>query len=173
MTDPKPITVEYVAPADYDGAAAPQPYTIVGSAPEGGGGAVESVNGQTGVVELRLADLASSDGGVSADRDEVLALSLVDDLDAPDMMTQISATGVTVTSQDNGVTAVSPGQVQIHAPGSANTGALTPPEAAGTFTVALPSASGTLALASEVTALQSTIDALELRVADLEAAATP
>lgn len=50
MADPKPIAVTYIAPEDYAGPA-PQPFAIVGEEP-GGGGAVASVNGQTGTVVL-------------------------------------------------------------------------------------------------------------------------
>lgn len=49
--DPKPITVEYVSPEEYDGAQDPQPFVVVGEAP-GGDAPVTSVNGATGAVVL-------------------------------------------------------------------------------------------------------------------------
>lgn len=55
----KPITVEYIDPADYVGVA-PQPFVIVGTEPAGGGGgggAVNSVAGRTGTVTLVKADV--------------------------------------------------------------------------------------------------------------------
>ncbi|MGO2150888.1 MAG: hypothetical protein ACTH32_06760 [Microbacterium gubbeenense] len=33
---PRPITLTYTAPEDYTGSTAPQAYTVVGAAPEGG-----------------------------------------------------------------------------------------------------------------------------------------
>lgn len=61
MADPKPITIEYIDPANYDGAHDPQPYAIIGNAP--GGGGVTSVNAQTGVVVLDAGDVGARPAG--------------------------------------------------------------------------------------------------------------
>lgn len=53
--NPKPITLTQVDEGDYSGPA-PQPLVIVGDAP-GGGGAVDSVNGQVGEVVLDAEDI--------------------------------------------------------------------------------------------------------------------
>ena len=50
MTDPKPISVEYVDPSNYSGPA-PQPFTIVGAPVESGPIAVSDVAGLQGIIE--------------------------------------------------------------------------------------------------------------------------
>lgn len=64
MTDPKPISVEYVDPSDYSGPA-PQPFAIVGTPAESGPIAVSDVTGLQGILddfEQRIAGLESAAG---------------------------------------------------------------------------------------------------------------
>ena len=48
---PKPITVEYVAPEDYEGIGDPQPFVVVGEAPSGGESGPIAISGVTGLQD--------------------------------------------------------------------------------------------------------------------------
>lgn len=63
MTSPKPISLTRIDAEDYTGQQEPQEFVVIGSMPGGGGaggGAVDSVNGETGDVVLTAADLGAA-----------------------------------------------------------------------------------------------------------------
>ncbi|WP_217181725.1 hypothetical protein [Streptomyces sp. AC495_CC817] len=58
MTSPKPVSLTQIAADQYSGQD-PQPLVVVGPIPGGGAGAVDSVNGKTGVVVLGASDVGA------------------------------------------------------------------------------------------------------------------
>lgn len=120
------------------------PRNPVISAAGGGGGAVDSVNGETGAVSLSLDDIVS----VSGVTDGVIGVA--DDLDATNLSVLVQPGDVTArnVSADK-TTSVVPGEVYLKS--GANRAKVQAPTSGGeNTTLTLPGANGTLALVSQI-----------------------
>ena len=111
----------------------------------GGGGAVTSVNGETGAVVLTLDEIVGSTSAVEAG-----TVSFTDNLASPTSAVTVSPTDVVVQQvSSNKVTTVGAGSVYLT--NSGNTARLDAPTTGGANTVlALPGTNGTLALTSQI-----------------------
>lgn len=117
---------------------------VVSATGGGGAGAVSSVNGKTGVVELDLEDVVGDQAIVTG------VIGIADNADAPTQATIVQPSDVTVRDFNTGnATSVSPGEVYFTK--GANRGAIQAPSSGGTATVlTIPPTSGTIALAADV-----------------------
>lgn len=145
-------TLKYVAPTVPEGELtfAPEPVVIYGvPSGGGGGGSVDSVNGQTGTVTLDLQDIVG-DAGVTTG-----AIGVANSLASPSQTVVVQSTDITVQNTTTSrSTSVSPGDIYVSAGG--NRARLTAPVSGGTaIVVTLPSTTGTVALVSDVEALST------------------
>lgn len=150
-------TLKYVAPTipEADLSLAPEPVVIYGvpTGGGGGGGDVASVNGQTGTVVLKLDDVVAAGGAIGGKN-----IDVADNLTSPQAIVTLSSGSIRARNvPGSSSVSVSSAGVTFSAPGV--TGSIVPPESGTDSLVALPSASGTLALTSEIPANATDIGA--------------
>lgn len=144
---PRVVKIGSEAKVDWEDLIDVNPSTFTPSGSGGGDGDVTSVNGKTGEVVLTLDNLAS-EGMILANSIFMVA----NDAEAPTAYTIIQNSTISASdSTTSQGSALAPGGVSVGSAGNRTT--IIAPESGGDLTqVILPSASGTLALTSDITA---------------------